>query len=216
MTDRGIIMSAPMIKALLGGRKTQTRRLAWRLTTHQGRYCEAPTVWQKAQPGDRIWVKETFRLRADQDHKPPSEDFWKSGAWYYADDPTLEPSGCGGGAGKIRQSIFMPRWASRLTLVVTEVRRQRLQQISEEDCLAEGIQADRYQVRRSGDGKMLSRFFVEIENDCPLYAGATAKESYELLWTGIHGRAAWDDNPEVVALTFTVHQANIDRLEEAA
>lgn len=192
MTDRPIIFSGPMVLALLDGSKTQTRRLARRTTPRRigGGHYPAPTIWQKVQPGDRLWVREAFRLRDDQDAKPPSQDWWKSGAWYFADDPALEPSGCGGGAGKLRPSIHMPRWASRLTLAVSEVRRQRVQDISRNDCGYEGF-------RLGLTGR-----------------GMPSPYDFERFWCSLHSKpgALWEDNPEVVALTFTVHKCNIDKM----
>ena len=92
-------------------------------------------------PGDQLWVKENFRLRLDEDHCPPA-DSWSakigSAPWYEADGP-WSPSGCAGGAGKLRPSIFMPRWASRLTLEITFVRIERLQEITESGARAEGV-----------------------------------------------------------------------------
>ncbi len=84
-------------------------------------------------------------------------------------------------------SIFMPRWASRLTLTVTDVRVQRLQDISEEDAWAEGITA--YGTTR-----------YEREG----------RDLYALLWNSINGAGAWNNNPWVVALSFTVRKGNID------
>jgi hypothetical protein len=90
----------------------------------------------------------------------------------------------------------MPRWASRLTLEMTDVRLQKLQEITEEDALAEG---------------------------CPGYAwhrhpalgictdeGVLPSEEFQSLWESLHGPEAWEDNPEVIALTFRVHHCNID------
>lgn len=223
---RPIIMSAPMVRALLDGRKTQTRRLA--LTACKScagsgprqagipcRTCdgrgERPTVWQKAHPGDRLWVRETWRLK----HFGPNitlayalkrcdEQGIPKEIVYEADDP--------GGIGSYRNnrpSIHMPRWASRLTLVVTEVRRQRLQEISADDCLAEGIEDSGpdmgvYRQHRGHNPEAARRYATGL------------RKRYAALWTSLHGAGAWDENPEVVALTFTVHLANIDRLEEAA
>lgn len=172
MTDRPIIFSGPMVLALLDGRKTQTLRLV-----------TSPLA--KAQPGDRLWVREAFRLRADQDHKPPSQDWWKSTASYAADGAA--PTGCGGGPGKLRPSIHMPRWVSRLTLVVIAVRLERLKDIKRADVIAEG------------DSNCV---------DDPLF--------FPAIWDTLHKPGArWEDNPRVVVLTFTVHQQNIDRLGDA-
>ena len=107
MTDRPVMFSAPGLKALLAGQKTQTRRLA-----------SSPLA--KVQPGDRLWVREAFALAPD------------GSVVYRADAP---------GAGlRWKPWLHMPRWASRLTLTVVEVRFARLRDISEEDALAEGVE----------------------------------------------------------------------------
>jgi hypothetical protein len=146
------------------------------------------------QPGDRLWVRETFRLRADQDHLPPSQDWWKNGAWYQADDERLEPSGCGGGAGKKRPSIHMPRWASRITLEVVAVRVERLQDIGEEDATAEGVD--------TVDGIQDEVTLVEHARDmgeCP----ETSRVWFANLWdTVAKPGAKWDDNPFVWCVEF--------------
>jgi len=90
-----------------------------------------------------------------------------------------------------RPSIYMPRWASRLTLLVTDVRVQRLQDISEADAIAEGI--------------------IPTANsqtiDC---ATERPSDGFRALWNSIHGPEAWDANPWVAAISFDVVRANID------
>ena len=239
MTDIGILMTAPMVKASLDGRKTQTRRLAWKVkgvcpecdgqgldaihcqTCEGAGWIRKPTVWQKAQPGDRLWVREAFvpwdagvnpnvMTRADMaltDLKTGyrSLDYKCYGPW--------------------SPSTHMPRSLSRLTLVVTEVRRQRLQEISEEDALAEGIYRQDPSPEEIAAGDCTEDDFVFLapgtrqgygpRPDDPQW-GPTAAFAYRCLWDSLHGKGTWDENPEVVALTFTVHLANIDQLGEAA
>jgi len=209
MTDRPILFSAPMIRALLEGRKTQTRRLAWRVhgscskCGRSGRIysagkfiqcpqCEGtgrrPTIWQKIKPGDRLWVRETWGTDdSAQDLSPPSQlcHFDHVGLMYRATDRCLFT--------RWRPSIHMPRWASRLTLCVTDVRRERVREISEGDAVSEGSLC------------------------LPLTSlAAGARGAFTEIWNTIHGPDAWDRNDEVVALTFTVHKANIDQLGEQA
>ena len=151
MTEKPIIFSAPMVRALLDGRKTQTRRiLKPQIVCHTG---PVPAfTWGKfsglypddwfgygnaidgALPyavGDRLWVREAFsydRLDVDKDGTLPP--------WYWADG---NPSS--GDWTKPKPSIHMPRWASRITFEVTEVRVQRLQEISEEDTIVRASSA---------------------------------------------------------------------------
>lgn len=204
MTDRGIIMSAPMVRALLDGRKTQTRRLAWRYAgaAYPGDedLVRKPTVWQKAQPGDRIWVKEThWRLgRWVKDGKTkPGRQRWRfrpQGKDMLFCAPAEAFLGRKRGADQPAQwwkrpSIFMPKELSRLALEVTNVRRQKLKAIDGLDALAEGIERE---------------------------DGVAPWRTFKRLWQSLHGPDSWRENPEVVALTFTVHQANIDQIGEEA
>lgn len=211
MTDRPIIFSAPMIRALLDGRKTQTRRVLKpqpaASTTCVEPHPEYRDEWRAfadGEPlhsffppyavGDRLWVRETWGLNhMDYDVpapipkvRPPSDKLRDDQLIYFADEEDAEivsemPR---------RPSIFMPRWASRLTLNVTGVKVERLQEISEDDAKAEGVRAP-----------------VNVSPDL----GSTHVDGFGDLWDEIHGEGSWDANPWVVALTFTVEQGNIDR-----
>ena len=229
MTDRPIIFSAPMVQALLAGRKTQTRRLLrspmppapghdnihpanLSKTLHPSPYFDAycggprtpanprgmterwcwwtrddrqglPTVRVGYVPGDRMWVREAWTTRQGLDATAPRDISPAQSIGYLADTDE------GPWLGKARPSIHMPRWASRLTLIVTDVRVQRLKEISEDDAQAEGVAP-----------------FV--------FVGQTIADPYrfnfQLLWAELHGPNAWNANPPVVALTFTAEQRNID------
>lgn len=193
MTDRPIIFSGPMVRALLEGRKTQTRRIAWIYKPIPGSddLKRVPSPWQKCQPGDRLWVRENFAPH------PQSAD-----TVFYKATVDQEP-GYPVWSGPWRPSIRMPRWASRLTLLVEAVKVERLQDISEEDAQAEGIwhQAEGFNIppphRPLDDGY------------------DTARDCYADLWEAINGDGSWDANPWVVAVTFRVVKANIDNLEAA-
>ncbi len=139
-------------------------------------------------------MKENFRLRADQDHKPPSQDYWKSGAWYDADGISARPSGCAGGAGKLRSSIHMPRWASRITLEIIEVRAERLQRISSADCFAEGIDPETDETYLAAEHAQLGG--VQIRG------GSAERCAYASLWESINGKGSWDANPWVWVVSF--------------
>lgn len=187
MTDRPIIFSGPMVRALLAGRKTMTRRLAWApcdTCGGKGGTCRGPhkpSPWQRAKPGGRLWVRESIKQYDDS-------------AWFYAADQTpIELSADNPKVAAMvawahhqerdyAPSIHMPRMFSRLTLIVSTVKIERLQKIGNADAFAEGI---------------------ERREPFPV-------ESFKALWGSLHGSGAWDTNPEVVALTFTVHQQNLD------
>lgn len=180
--DRPIIMQPESVRAIIAGRKTMTRRMAW------GReYTSKPkkSVWQAIKPGDRLWVRESCGTGG---YFPPG--------WSYRADGVDYPGE------SWMPSIHMPRRASRLTLTVTATKVERVQGISEADARAEGMQ-------NLGGGDLAD--FWWYEHDGLAKAGATARDGFALLWNSLHGDRAWTANPEVVALTFTVERRNIDR-----
>ena len=143
-----------MVRAILDGHKTQTRRVMkhqppwWAERIHEwardgavwrGRVADA--FWTMkcpyGQPGDRLWVRETWATPGNYDHIKPSvlpyTDFDKSLLVYRATAENAEPYY------QWRPSIFMPRWASRITLEVTGVRVERVQEIGGNGARAEGI-----------------------------------------------------------------------------
>ena len=184
MTDRPIIFSAAMTRALLAGPKTQTRRL----TTSPLARCMA---------GERLWVREAFAL--DDDGRDEWLVYRSDGAALPSlpDNRRVSPS-------RWRPSIHMPRWASRLTLHVEAVRVERLQDISEADATAEGVEPD-----KDGAGTFMGRRDV-VGGRSLVTPWLTAKEAFADLWNSLHGPTGWDANPDVVALTFRVERANID------
>lgn len=101
----------------------------------------------------------------------------------------------------------MPRWASRLTLIVTDVRVQRLNSITEADAVAEGIER-----LKSGRG-----FYDPTVSKAAVRFGewtSTARQGFQRLWNSIHGPEAWAANPWVAALTFETHRQNIDQINQ--
>lgn len=218
MTDRPIIFSAPMVRALLDGRKTQTRRIIkpspefcgggrsrdpqnWNDPDAWGWENYDEGCWNLLSEGytgrpfyarrDRLWCKEAWRFDAEWDDCPPREFDGADAIHYEADGETrLHLWGNPFTPGRLRPPIHMPRWASRLTLLVTEVRVQRLQEISRGDAMEEG---------------------------CPfanMADGPNPRDWYRGIWSSIHGPDAWDANPWVAAISFTVHRCNIDTMEE--
>lgn len=253
MSDKGIIFAAPMVCALLDGRKTQTRRLlklptkthsggpiyerpgmgGWAATTVGGDGsfyidkasgkrvypAERAAIWHQttgacvAAPyavGDRLYVRESWRVDAHYDDLKPSDLGGEEGVRYEADGAfgswTFGPRK----PGRIRPGMFMPRWASRLTLTITDVRVQRLQQCSEEDAIAEGVE-------RNDDPRGTAWKSYETCPDGSPHPHAVVPNrspltSYRELWDSLHTKDGerWQDNPWVVAVSFDVHRGNID------
>lgn len=199
MADRPIIFSAPMVRALLDGRKTQTRRVIQTGRAQDVQYAV----------GDRLWVREAWRPGAWREDGRVAVDYRASPdlantPWVYPSDfedwwirwtdkliaARVTPDEDGvyrweSGESPLPwlPSIHMPRWASRLTLVVTDVRVQRLQDTAEADAIAEG---------------------------------ARDVAEYSSIWQSLYGPDSWDQNPWVVALTFAAHRCNIDAMEVAS
>lgn len=222
MTDRPILFSGPMVRALLAGTKTQTRRLlkpqpkvlkngSWYRPFPQDRsnwqYALGGIIHAYAKvrivEGDHLYVREHWRSRADLNNIPPREMMSGVAVWYEADGKG--PATDLHMPGKHRQAMHMPRWASRLNLTVTDVRVERLQDISEQDCVAEGIEW----VTRTSSGNFYRNFDAP---EMPIMAYG----AYRSLWNHINGPDAWDKNPWVVAYTFTVHHCNIDAMSKEA
>ncbi|QRI88699.1 hypothetical protein JQN63_20425 [Delftia lacustris] len=200
MRERPILFSGPMVRALLAGTKTQTRRVVkpqpdsthsgfpyWNVGGYRASWCRSaadggplvpanPLLCPYGQPGDRLWVRETFgHFERNENFKPGCEVF------YRADGNCLELE-------PWRPSIHMPRWASRITLEITGVRVERLQDISEADARAEGIEC------MAGDPECGYRNYLDqTGQDWSL----SPRESFQSLWESINGPASWSANPWV-------------------
>ena len=189
MKERPILFSGPMIRALLDDSKTQTRRALkmphglWE-TSHSGELVPIPVHCHYGQPGGRLWVREAWRTTGDggRCNDMPPRELQPHPIWYEAAGKAPADE-C---VGKYRPPMFMPRWASRILLEITEVRVERLQDISEADALAEG-----------------SRSWAN-EQDTPVKdipVGET-RLIYRQLWEQINGAGSWDINPWVWVVSF--------------
>mgnify|MGYP000191198700 CR=1 FL=1 len=250
MTDRPVLFAAPMVLALLGGRKTQTRR-PLKIAGYKGFFQFGPSdtrgydwnfrradhVWEDYrhgellsllpfQVGDRLWVREAWRIGAWHYHNSEVAIDYRDGpdkSWRFVDETdqlsrlidqsrddaakadtslnymTSREASWPPGEGpcRWRPSIQMPRWASRLTLTVTDVRVQRLQDITEADAKAEGADAIGSENRSDPDERR-------------------HHWGFQHLWESINGPETWGANPWVTATSFTVHRNNIDQMEGAA
>lgn len=181
MTDIPILFSAEMVRAWLSGDKRMTRRLAWRQpSAKKGSLDLWATRWRTVKPGDRLWVRENFSGPHGIKGKPKT---WprETPIWYWAvGNPDF------GDWTEPKPSIHLPRWASRLTLIVEAVKIEPLHAITIEDVIAEGIPP----------GAPLSAF--------------------PDLWTRLHGRGTWEANPEVVAISARSVPLNIDAMAPGA
>ncbi|WP_334656960.1 hypothetical protein [Sphingomonas panaciterrae] len=196
MPDRPIIFSAPMVRALLAGRKTQTRRLA-------------SSPLSRCAAGDRLYVREAVscggvfsdvvevRYRAHQN---------ASHTEFVEQVPVDRATSVLPNWPRYSPSIHMPRWASRLTLIVEQVRTEQLQAISEADAIVEGL------VQHVPPAHLGMPHWRVEGIDLPQQVNA--RMTFAALWASLHTKPGerWADNPDIIALTFRVERANIDQL----
>ena len=229
MKARPILFKPDMVRAILDGRKTQTRRIVkplagagWRPETAHGdalrlgkitsphpkkgrfglfmrreihpgsgKYEHDLVPCPCGAPGDLLWCRETWQVSEFPDYEPPM--------YLYAANPSdhseLRERGL-----SWRPSIHMPRHASRLTLEITDVRVERLQDISEEDARAEGIV----------DGGCLN--CGEPEPCACAEPAPDARDAFIHLWRSINGEESWTANPWVWVVEFHPHHMNVDAL----
>ncbi|MBB3234388.1 hypothetical protein [Phyllobacterium endophyticum] len=208
MTDRPILFSAPMVCALLDGRKTQTRRImkpqpellangTWQISNSGGgtfgvETADLPAIapdYVRYEIGDRLWVRETI---ADTGN----------GIGYVADGSAQYSYVWAWKRDKL-PAIHMPRAVSRLTLIVTDVRVERLQDISRDDAIAEGL----IRMPLAPTAAVKAGCDWGFEGD---HRFGSPVSAYAALWDHINGAGAWEDNPWIVAVTFEVIKQNID------
>jgi hypothetical protein len=181
--ERPILFSAPMVRAILEGRKTQTRRV-YKPRVQDNVMDQHGPLWSLpcpyGVPGDRLWVRETWYERYDGLDDTYCEGYAADGEMKCGPVSATAHEAINMGARSKRPSIFLCRADSRITLEITDIRVQRVQEISEEDAKAEGVSADA--------------------------CFATARLSYEQLWDSINAKRGygWEANPWVWALTFRV------------
>lgn len=203
MKERPIIFSGPMVRAILEGRKTQTRRrvkftesglvdlrgpyatpvrdgvgLVWRPFGTSPEVPMPPDKISELCPlgsaGHRLWVREAW---AHNQFMPESQCTGPADCFYRATCSEERRAATGW-----RPSIHMPRWASRITLEITDVRVERVQDISEEDARAEGVEASET---------------IEMRDGSPCYS-----TPFQILWNSIHGVGAWEGNEWVWVISF--------------
>lgn len=200
MKERPILFSAPMIQAILNGTKTQTRRVAKRTAAGHVKETGGHRRWHIAdfdaylacpygQPGDRLWVRETWAAPHSEDGRPPRAIQCDQMRIHY-----LASESRGGLVW--RPSIHMPRWASRITLEITSVRVERLWEVSEADAVSEGVGS----ITVSDGGE--SRWVNYNQPESKGCSFGDARSSYRSLWEEINGQGSWDLNPWVWVVEF--------------
>ncbi len=219
MKERPILFSAPMVRAILDGIKTQTRRVVKGMPTEEdgsaysgevfGPELYAPAGCNKhgeiiplpeiygiydedgqwgikcpfGQPGDQLWVKETWRTDEEYDQIKPSELPDGVRVNCRAGFNSQENSNFNVLSRKWRSPLFMQRRFSRIVLEITDVRVERLHDISEADAMAEGC--------NGGHGAMPDYMY-----------NATPDEHFMMLWESINGPGSWNDDPWVWVIEF--------------
>lgn len=236
MKERPILFSGPMVRAILSGQKTVTRRAmkhqpqkapvdvvdgvpSWdsptnyvgevQMNTQRGKPCPY------GKPGDRLWVREAWLADSQLDSIAP-RDLSQGEPIFYPADGSVRQTGCAMiSQGRGRPSIHMPRWASRILLEITDVRVERLQDISDDQAKAEGmVYTDFGMQERPGKvsldgGKTFHP--VKPQQAPGWHAGdAThpdqcldrARWAFANLWEKINGEYSWDANPWVWVVEF--------------
>lgn len=222
MKERPILFSGPMVRAILEGRKTQTRRIVKPKPYACARF--GGTVWEPrgsgsdrphysdrnanwnpisnammdfgcphGQPGDQLWVRESYRLTDSSDCACYDACACKQGVPMYAADHEAYSSEIG----PWKPSIHMPRWASRITLEIESVRVERLNAISAEDAIAEGIRIQKGSGMIDGED-----CYMMTTNSGYMRGPLGAIRAYMDLWQSINGKGSWDLNPWVWVIQF--------------
>ncbi len=227
MKERGILFSAPMVRAILDGTKTQTRRAvkpaptqALDTTAHVaafidrvpaidgGRVVGRTDVLRKCpygKPGDRLWVRETWGLCRFSD----ATDWYRGKVGPTRDgDPLREANRLEYRADHgpqqehcfWRPSRLMPRWASRITLEITDVRVERLHSISDADIRAEGVTVEAVEalVERDYITERVNAAFEQVVH----IADMSPRDLWRVGWTAINGPESWDRNDWVWVVSF--------------
>lgn len=203
--ERPILFSGPMVRAILAGKKTQTRRVVKPQPNRDAGYASNPFKWSRVKqvgpwfhiisddpsgmftvhcsygtPGDTLWVRETWNV-------PPGSNVDAEVA-YFADGHHDETA-------TWRPSIHMPRWASRLSLSVTDVRVERLHELTRNDAIAEGIPQMHGEAVRLG--------LVDAAYSVDDWDNSTSVENFANLWDKLNSeRAPWKSNPWVWVVAF--------------
>lgn len=179
-----------MVQAILEGRKSQTRRVAKPQPTHfnpagtpRRADPDGPSAYiycPYGKPGDRLWVREAWRVAECYDSQSGADLAGMLSARNVQYEVASEQF-LGQVAGRYRHARFMPRWASRITLEITAVRVERLNDITVADAVAEG---------------------ALVQREVDQFARVHAISMFSAIWQGIHGPGSWAANPWVWVVEF--------------
>ncbi len=174
MKERPIFFNGEMVRAILNGRKTQTRRLV-KGTGHGEGQCPF------GAPGDQLWVRETF-IRVDDDNGVKIKTYYRADKVKFVKTFKL----------KWTPSIHMPRAESRITLKITDVRVEKLKDISLVDAINEGL--------ISAIGPLKTSMWEYSSSQGGQFSNP--KVAFQMLWGSINGMESWDSNPWVWVIEF--------------
>ncbi len=209
MKEKPILFSGPMVRAILDGRKTQTRRVV-KPQPEPGTDCpyhigdgseRKARACPYGQPGSTLWVRETW-CEASPEHRDNAhvrQAFYKTCTSSEGEEIRREYIRLGHDY-RWKSSRFMPRWASRITLEVTGVRAERLQEICAEDAISEGIE------RVPQLGILRASGWKDYSAASPGFM--LPEQSYRSLWESINGAGSWDANPFVWVVEFKRIETN--------
>ncbi|EMK0102617.1 hypothetical protein V8I16_002935 [Klebsiella pneumoniae] len=210
ITERGMIFNGEMVRAILDGRKTQTRRIIKDCTVGSDQISKFIQIEKKfigcypedvpelireccpyGVPGDRIWVREAFRVHsratavATLVYKASERNSWTEQTHRVPVAVCNKPAT----PEKWTPSLHMPRWASRILLEITDVRVERLNAINEHDAQAEGV------------AKLRGGFWKHYQPGWTQHQ-LSARGSFVTLWKSIYGDESWNSNPWVWVIKF--------------
>ena len=212
MKERPILFSGPMVRAILDGRKTMTRRVV-KLRYGADVVVTNGQVWKPArvdyagyvdcpygQVGDRLWVREAFQPLFADGVENHWETDWKTGKGYAISYPATDGiheylDADDNLSDACKPSIHMPRWASRILLEIVAVRVERLHEISEADAQAEGVE-------RVVAGVGWRRYCDPDSEEVGVPPCGDARRSFRSLWKFINGDESWNANPWVWVVEF--------------
>lgn len=210
MKQHPILFSTPMVQAILQGNKTQTRRTRkleeinerasdwvtpfgnlhgdkWVFTAEHGEAKQVRVTCPYGQVGDILWVREKFETDTDGTVK------------FFANNIEVEHNSAYRILTKWKPSIHMPKAACRIWLQITDIRVERLQNISEQDAIAEGV--ERWVEERLRSKPTHYKVYYYDDDDDSTYS-SSAITSYETLWQKINGKDSWNLNPWVWVIEF--------------